>query len=88
MDADAALLEDAFEFPPYPLVVCRENRRSRTEQMEFVPADSELVLQVSIAAVEPKGTGRYLVRCANAAYKATSRERPVMVGESLALVMA
>ena len=60
----------------------------RVRFLEPVPADSELVLQVSIASVEPKGTGRYLVRCANAAYKATSRERPVMVGESLALVMA
>jgi acyl dehydratase len=60
----------------------------RVRFLEPVPADSALVLQVTIASVEPKGEGRFLVRCSNAAFKADSRERPVMVGESLALVFA
>ena len=60
----------------------------RVRFLEPVAAGTQLVLQVGIIAVEPKGTGRYLVRCNNAAYKAGSQDRPVMVGESLALVMA
>ena len=60
----------------------------RVRFLEPVPADTTLVLQVAIASVEPKGPGRFLVRCTNTAFKADARERPVMVGESLALVLA
>ena len=48
----------------------------RVRFLEPVPADTTLVLQVTIASVEPKGEGRFLVRCSNAAFKADSRERP------------
>jgi acyl dehydratase len=41
----------------------------RVRFLEPVPADSALVLQVTIASVEPKGEGRFLVRCSNAALR-------------------
>jgi acyl dehydratase len=58
----------------------------RVRFLDPVLANTSLVVQVALTAVEPKGEGRYLVRCSNVAYKAESRERPVMVGETLALV--
>ena len=53
-----------------------------------VPAGGAVVTRVELAAVEAKGPGRYLVRTKNTAYLAGDIERPVLVAESLAMVMA
>lgn len=53
-----------------------------------VPAGSALVMQVELAAVEAKGPGRWLLRTKNTAYLAGATERPVLVAESLVMVMA
>ena len=53
-----------------------------------VPAGKAIVTRVELAAVETKGPGRYLVRTKNTAYMAGESERPVLVAESLAMVMA
>ena len=53
-----------------------------------VPAGSRVVLRVELAAVEPKGPGRTLVRCKNTAFVDGAPERPVMVAESMGMVMA
>jgi acyl dehydratase len=53
-----------------------------------VPAGKSIVTRVELAAVEAKGPGRYLVRTKNTAYMAGETERPVLVAESLAMVMA
>jgi acyl dehydratase len=52
-----------------------------------VAAGTTLVIRVVISAVEPKGNGRFLVRCTNTAFKDDAREQPVMVGDSLAMVL-
>ena len=52
-----------------------------------VPADSSVVIRVELAEAQPKGPGRTLVRCRNTAYCESDLDRPVMVAESLALLM-
>jgi len=53
-----------------------------------VAADSSVVIRVELTDVQPKGPGRTLVRCRNTAYCEGDLERPVMVAESLAMLMA
>jgi acyl dehydratase len=53
-----------------------------------VPSGAAIVTRVELAAVEAKGLGRFLVRTKNTAYMAGETERPVLVAESLAMVMA
>ena len=53
-----------------------------------VPAGSRVAIRVELAAVEPKGPGRTLVRCRNTAFIDGAPERPVMVAESMGMVMA
>ena len=45
-------------------------------------------LAVELAAVEAKGSGRTLVRCRNTAYADGALDKPLMVAESLAMVIA
>jgi acyl dehydratase len=52
-----------------------------------VPAGTSLVLRVGISGVEAKGAGRFLVRCTNTAYCTDAADRPVMIGDSLGLVL-
>ena len=51
-----------------------------------VPAGSSVLIRVELADVQSKGPGRTLVRCCNTAYCAND-DRPVMVAESLAMLM-
>ena len=53
-----------------------------------VPAGSSLVIRVELTEVESKGPGRTLLRCRNTAYLESAPDRPVMVAESLAMLMA
>ena len=53
-----------------------------------VAADSSVVIRVELSEAQSKGPGRTLVRCRNTAYCETDLDRPVMVAESLALLMA
>ncbi|AMO22535.1 MaoC family dehydratase [Ramlibacter solisilvae] len=53
-----------------------------------VAADASVVIRVELAEVQSKGPGRTLVRCRNTAYCEGDLERPVMVAESLAMLMA
>lgn len=53
-----------------------------------VAAGSPIVMRVELAAVESKGPGRYLVRTKNTAFAAGETGRPVLVAETLAMVMA
>jgi len=53
-----------------------------------VPAGSSLAMRVQLSAVEAKGAGRFLVRCTNTAFNVDAPEKPVMVADSLAMVMA
>jgi acyl dehydratase len=53
-----------------------------------VPEGSAIAIRVELADVEGKGSGRYLVRSRNTAYRAGDLERPVMVADTLAMVMA
>ncbi|HQR19235.1 MAG TPA: MaoC family dehydratase [Burkholderiaceae bacterium] len=53
-----------------------------------VPAGTSLAIRVELAAVEAKGPGRFLVRCLNTAFNPDAPDRTVMVGESLAMVLA
>ena len=53
-----------------------------------VPAGQAIVTRVELAAVEATGPCRYLVRTKNTAYIAGVTERPVLVAETLAMVMA
>jgi acyl dehydratase len=53
-----------------------------------VPAGSSLVIRVELTDVESKGAGRTLARCRNTAYFESDLDRPVMVAESLAMLMA
>jgi acyl dehydratase len=53
-----------------------------------VPAGTALQLRVELAEVEDKGKGRTLVRCRNTAFAEGTPERPLMVADSLALVMS
>jgi acyl dehydratase len=52
-----------------------------------VAAGASLVVRVGISAVEDKGAGRFLVRCTNSAFKANEPAVPVMVAESIAMVI-
>ena len=53
-----------------------------------VPAGSMVAIRVELAAVEPKGPGRTLVRCRNTAFIEGAPERAVMVADSMGMVMA
>jgi acyl dehydratase len=53
-----------------------------------VPSGTAVTMKVEISEVETKQPGRFLVRCKNTAFSSDDRERPVMVAESLAMVMA
>jgi acyl dehydratase len=53
-----------------------------------VPAGSSVVMRVELAEVQSKGPGRMLVRCRNTAYCEGDLDRPVMVADSLAMLMA
>jgi len=53
-----------------------------------VPAGKAIVVRVELAGVEAKGPGRHLVCTKNTAYLADEPLRPVLVAESLAMVMA
>ena len=53
-----------------------------------VPAGSRIMVQVELSDVEAKGPGRTLVRCRNTAFVEGASERPVMVAESMCMVMA
>ena len=53
-----------------------------------VPSGSRIVIRVEMTGVEPKGGGRTLMRCRNTAYREGDLERPVMVAESLYMLMA
>jgi acyl dehydratase len=53
-----------------------------------VPAGTSVRIRVELAEVEVKGTGRTLVRCRNTAFVEGAPERPLMVAESLAMVMS
>ena len=53
-----------------------------------VPAGTAIAIRVELADVEAKGGGRYLLRSRNTAYKAGDPESPVMVADTLALVMS
>ena len=52
-----------------------------------VTAGSSVVIRVELADVQSKGSGRTLVRCRNTAYGTDNLDRPVMVAESLAMLM-
>jgi acyl dehydratase len=53
-----------------------------------VPAGASVVMRVELTAVEAKGTGRLLARCRNTACAADAPDNPLLVAESLAMVMA
>ena len=53
-----------------------------------VPAGSSVVIRVELTEVESKGPGRTLLRCRNTAYLESAPDRPVMVADSLAMLMA
>jgi acyl dehydratase len=53
-----------------------------------VPANTTVVLRVELVEVEAKGSGRTLVRCRNTAFAADALDKPLMVGDTLAMVMA
>jgi len=53
-----------------------------------VPAGSVLTVRVELKGVESKGEGRWLVRLANSAYTVAEPQRPVLVADSLAMVVA
>ncbi|WP_280153875.1 MaoC family dehydratase [Piscinibacter sp. XHJ-5] len=53
-----------------------------------VTAGTSIALRVELAEVADKGPGRTLVRCRNTAYAVDAPERPVMVAESLGMVIA
>ena len=52
-----------------------------------VPAGSVLTVRVELKGVESKGEGRWLVRLANSAYTVAEPQRPVLVADSLAMVV-
>jgi acyl dehydratase len=53
-----------------------------------VPSGVRIVIRVELTGAEPKGSGRTLIRCRNTAYGEGSLDRPVMVAESLYMLMA
>jgi acyl dehydratase len=60
----------------------------RVRFLASVTAGTSIVLRVELADVVAKGPGRTLVRCRNTAYALDAPERPVMVAESLGMVVA
>jgi acyl dehydratase len=60
----------------------------RVRFLGAVPAGTALTIRVELAEVEAKGSGRYLVRTRNTAFKAGDLEKPVMVADTLAMVMS
>ena len=50
-------------------------------------AGASVVIRVELADVQSKGAGRTLVRCRSTAYCENDLDRPVMVAESLAMLM-
>ena len=53
-----------------------------------VTAGSRIVVQVALNTVESKGPGRTLLRLRNTAFVEGAPERPVMVAESMGMVMS
>ena len=53
-----------------------------------VAAGSSVVIRVELSDVQSKGPGRTLVRCRNTAYCESDLDHPVMVAESLTMLMA
>ena len=53
-----------------------------------VAANSAIVIRVELTDVQAKGPGRTLVRVRNTAYCEDNLERPVMIAESLAMLMS
>jgi acyl dehydratase len=53
-----------------------------------VPAGTRVQIRVELIEVEAKGPRRTLMRCRNTAIAEGAPERPLMVAESLAMVMA
>lgn len=53
-----------------------------------VPAGTSVVIRVELTGVEAKGPGRMLARCRNIACAADAPDKPLLVAESLAMVMA
>ena len=53
-----------------------------------VAEGSAIAIRVELAEVEPKGSGRFLVRSRNTAYKVGDLDKPVMVADTLAMVLA
>ena len=53
-----------------------------------VPAGSSIVIRVELTGTESKGSGRTLMACRNTAYCEGRLDRPVMVAESLYLLIA
>ena len=53
-----------------------------------VPAGTRVQVRVELVEVEAKGSGRTLVRCRNTAIAEGAPDKPLMVAESLAMVMS
>lgn len=53
-----------------------------------VPEGSEVAVRVELHTVEAKSPGRYLLRCVNTAFITTDPQRPVMIADSLGMVVA
>ena len=53
-----------------------------------VPSGAAIAIRVELAEVDTKGTGRFLVRSRNTAYQVDHPDKPVMVADTLAMVVA
>ena len=53
-----------------------------------VPSGASIVIRVELTSAEPKGSGRTLISCRNTAYCEDRLDRPVMVAESLYMLVA
>lgn len=53
-----------------------------------VPSGSSIVIRAELTGAEPKGAGRTLIACRNTAYGEGRLDRPLMVAESLYLLVA
>ena len=53
-----------------------------------VPAGTSVVMRAELTGVEAKGPGRMLARCRNTVCAADAPDRPLLVADSLAMVMA
>ena len=81
MGAEAMLLPDS-------LKMAVNYGFDRVRFLAPVPAGSVLTVRVELKGVESKGEGRWLVRLANSAYTVAEPQRPVLVADSLAMVVA